>query len=52
MITSWHELQLGYGEVVRIEPLEFIKTSALGLEERRVNVIVKPDPVALAAANK
>jgi ABC-type lipoprotein export system ATPase subunit len=29
----------------------FIKTSALGVEERRVNVIVKPDPAALSANN-
>lgn len=41
IIKNWQGNRSVTGSIVRIEPRGFIKTSALGVEERRVNVIVK-----------
>lgn len=43
LIIGWETNKALNGTITRIEPKGFIKTSALGVEERRVNVIVTPD---------
>jgi HlyD family secretion protein len=41
MIESWGGSKSLRGEVVRVEPFGFTKVSALGIEEQRVNVIIR-----------
>ena len=43
LLRNWMGSKTGHGTIVRVEPNGFIKTSSLGVEERRVNVIVKPN---------
>lgn len=43
LLHNWNGDQTGQGTISRIEPNGFIKTSALGVEERRVNIVVEPN---------
>lgn len=50
LIENWGGAQNLNGEVVRVEPFGFTKISALGIEEQRVNVIIRfTDPPELWA---
>ncbi|WP_334065661.1 efflux RND transporter periplasmic adaptor subunit [Alteromonas genovensis] len=50
LIENWGGDETLRGTVSRIEPLGFIKTSALGVEERRVNVVIKLRGLPLSAS--
>ncbi|MGB1263368.1 MAG: efflux RND transporter periplasmic adaptor subunit [Cognaticolwellia sp.] len=51
LVNNWGGIDTLHGEIRHIEPLGFIKTSALGVEERRVKAIVKLDELPPSAAN-
>jgi len=48
--TQWGGEKPLVGYVKRVEPYGWLKVSALGIEEQRVNVVIGFDPVAAAAA--
>ncbi|TMS90942.1 RND transporter [Pseudoalteromonas sp. S201] len=51
LVTNWGGEETLQGVVSRIEPLGFIKTSALGVEERRVKAIVALNKLQNTAVN-
>lgn len=51
LLHNWIGDQTGHGTITRIEPNGFIKTSSLGVEERRVNVVVKPNDSQVIPTN-
>lgn len=51
-ITQWGGPGALAAQVVRIEPFGRLKISALGIEEQRVNVIIRLDQTAMQAASR
>lgn len=50
LVVDWGGPQTLRGTVFRIDPLGFTKVSALGIEEQRVNAIIRFDDPGLASA--